>query len=117
REYDSSFDPNLFNKIGSVNVHGNSITGLAQGKFAIVNPVDPVYTKVIDATCNWYGTEVASAISAMISGPVDFLPFLVVDNLIGTSYWWDNTDDYLCSGCDTDVVAYIVDTDTYYCSL
>ncbi len=61
--------------------------------------VDVAPGTVIDATCNWWGTENAADIAALVSENVDFLEFLVVDNTTpGNTYPWDNINKYACSG-------------------
>ncbi|WP_372947734.1 right-handed parallel beta-helix repeat-containing protein, partial [Mariniphaga sp.] len=58
----------------------------------------------VDATCNWFGTEDAEVIASKISGTVDFLPFLQVDNDYGdVEPWWGN-DKYSCIGVGPVVV-------------
>jgi parallel beta-helix repeat protein len=66
---------------------------LASNDNAIVN-LNP--SSVVDATCNWYGTEDTTVISGFINGDVSFLPYLVVNNVNGVSYSWDNTNSYSC---------------------
>ena len=58
----------------------------------------------VAATCNWFGTEVASAIADMISGNVQYLPFLRVDNDYGDVEPWWSTDKYSCIGVGPVVV-------------
>jgi parallel beta-helix repeat protein len=50
----------------------------------------------IAATCNWWGTEDVATISPLVVGNATFSPYLIVDNISGTSYPWDNTDSYSC---------------------
>jgi len=71
--------------------HGNKISDNSVKGF--VNNT----TVTADATCNWWGTENAYSINEMVSGNVQFLPFLVV-NAGGTSYPWDLTNKYSCTG-------------------
>lgn len=65
----------------------------------------------LQATCNWYGTEDPLAINSLISGPVDFLPYLVLDNTFGTVEPSWSTDKYSCIGLGP-VVVYDKDPST-----
>ena len=73
-------------------IHDNSI-------IASTLAIENTGTAEADATCNWYGSEMAGDVQALISGPVDFVSWLV-----------DGTDDDMmtagfqpvagsCSGC------------------
>jgi parallel beta-helix repeat protein len=75
-------------------ISGNKITGNGFG----LQVIDAAPGTVIDATCNWWGTEDAAVIATLVSSNVDFLEFLVVDNTNGTTYPWDNTNKYACGG-------------------
>ena len=55
----------------NITVSNNSITGLTAGK-AIYHGG----TGTLQATCNWYGTAIANDVMALISGPVNYSPFL-----------------------------------------
>jgi len=74
--------------------HGNNISGNTDMGF--VNNT----TVTADATCNWWGTEEdAYSINGMVSDNVQFLPFLVINNVDGTSsYSWDLENEYSCTG-------------------
>lgn len=56
---------------------GNSFVG--NGTFAVVNQTSPMAS--VAAEGNWWGTANAAAIAAMVSGPVDFVPFLTAPRL------------------------------------
>jgi parallel beta-helix repeat protein len=76
-------------------INGNKISGNVIG----LQVVDVEPGTVIDATCNWWGTENAADIAALVSENVDFLEFLVVDNTTpGNTYPWDNNNKYACGG-------------------
>ncbi|MGE5355629.1 MAG: right-handed parallel beta-helix repeat-containing protein [Deltaproteobacteria bacterium] len=93
-------------------VHNNSITGLTgTPPYAIVNS-NPNSGK-IDGTCNWFGTTDAASIAAMISGDVKYGPWLVSG---GDGPGVGFQPAATCTGCNTGVLVYIVETNTYYCT-
>ncbi len=53
----------------SVAIHNNSFTNCTWG---IINLMP---TLLVDATCNWYGTEVPTEVAAKIFGNIDYTPF------------------------------------------
>lgn len=78
---------------GVYHVNYNSITG--NDNYAVYNGG----TGTLDVTCNWWGPGDASDIEDIVSGDVDFLPFLEQVALgNGTNYWWDTGYDYSCDG-------------------
>jgi nitrous oxidase accessory protein NosD len=82
----------------TISINDNSITTNGTGINNQISNSSP-----LDASCNWFGTENASAIAAKITGSVQFLPFLRVDNTYGNPYWW-STDKYSCIGVGPVVV-------------
>jgi len=81
-------------------ITGNTISGnkiFANTNYGL-QIVDVAPATEIDATCNYWGTEDAYAIANAISGNVDFLEFLIVDNTNGNTYPWDNINKYACGG-------------------
>jgi Right handed beta helix region len=52
---------------------GNSF--VSNGTFAVVNQTSPAAN--VSAEGNWWGTGTAASIAALMSGPVDFVPFLM----------------------------------------
>ena len=86
-------------KGADISISNNSITGNYEGVKIDVNviPTERVHinnndlsgntnydvestttvTGIVDATCNWYGTILASVIASKITGPVNFTPFLI----------------------------------------
>jgi hypothetical protein len=51
-------------------INKNDLSGA--GVFAINN----LSTQTLSATCNWFGTNSAPAVAAMINGPVNYIPYL-----------------------------------------
>ncbi len=86
-------------------INGNSITGNAN--FGITSTTDTD----INATCNWWGIATGNTIAAMVSGNVDYDPWLVPD-ASGSSYPWSVTDQYSCGGTPV-VIASAVPTHIY----
>ena len=71
---------------GTLLANGNSIG------FGVLN--ESAYS--FDATCNWWGTENAGDITALVSDNVQYLPFLVEE--VGSTYPWSGTTAYSCDG-------------------
>jgi hypothetical protein len=63
--------------LNDVTVSGNSFLNYA-GSNAEINNVR-TDGQVLNATCNWYGTSVASEVAAKIGGNVTYVPFSVSD--------------------------------------
>jgi parallel beta-helix repeat protein len=73
-------------------INGNSITGNAN--FGIASTT----TDDIDATCNWFGVTSSAAIAGLISGNVNYDPWLIPDATTGLTYPWSGSDKYTCGG-------------------
>lgn len=75
-------------------INFNSFTNTPSGGFAISNEG----TGSTGATCNSYGTTNASAVAAMINGPVTYIPYLTngTDNDLATRGFQTNE---LCGAC------------------
>ena len=72
-------------------------------------------TSVKDGECNWWGTNVSGDILAkiVVGAGVDYEPFLATGtDGAGTGF----QPTAACSGCGTGVLAYIQQTNTYYCT-
>lgn len=82
-------DPNTFSNNKIVNVEEYIHNETAQ---------------ILNATCNWYGTEDPQVITDGISGDVAYLPFLVEDNDYGTVNPTWSTDLFSCIGVGPVVV-------------
>ena len=59
---------------GATTIHDNSILGVPYGLKA-----DEALGTPITATCNWWGTSVASEVAAKISGSATYIPFNISD--------------------------------------
>jgi parallel beta-helix repeat protein len=73
-------------------INGNSITGNANFGIASTTTAD------IDATCNWFGVTSSAAIAGLISGNVNYDPWLIPDATTGLTYPWSGSDKYTCGG-------------------
>jgi hypothetical protein len=62
------------NDASNVTVHNNDLSGNTNGVSSIV--------KTVNATCNWWGSTDPTAVEASTEGYVQFLPFLVSNNLV-----------------------------------
>lgn len=72
-----------------VTINGNN---LAENFIGMDNVVG---NATVDATCNWWGTDVVANIGAKIYGAVNWSEFLVED-VGGVTYTWSGTDTYVC---------------------
>jgi hypothetical protein len=88
---DNNIGVKVFSASTGISANHNSITG---GTYGVKN--DASFTMA--ATCNWWGTEDSYEVADLITGNVQFLPYLVVDSVNGDTYWWDDQDDYSCDG-------------------
>jgi len=86
---------------------------------AIFNKESDGTTDPVHATCNWFDTTVPAAILAKIinvSGAVTLKDPYLSSGLDAAPVTPGFQPSAPCNGCSTGVVAYVVQTDTYYCS-
>ena len=82
-------------------IKNNMITG--NGK-----AINNTNTSEINAECNWYGSVVSNDIAAMMTGLVDYAPYLVPD-AGGNTHFWSSSATYNCLGTPVEMTTVLTD--------
>jgi parallel beta-helix repeat protein len=85
----------IFENSSGISANNNSITG---GTFGVKNDA----ASILDATCNWFGTTVATDVAALVQGNVNYSPWLTDDGNSSTG------TGFIPTACDEDAPALTV---------
>lgn len=89
----------------------NSFTG--NSIMNVEKLIDNATTQTVNATCNWYDETSANIISGLMSGNVNFIPYLIPD-FAGSTYNWSGMDTYACNGTPVEITS-TSSTPNQYC--